>query len=194
MTCTLTRSGLGGSTGRTNRDFGVIETDARDVAEAARIFQADWDRKQYAPAKSHLLVSPSNARAGILGLIGAAQKTLRIEDEEMYDAAAEDALIAAARRGVDVEVLLPVPSGSDGWADDAAHLASGGVHVRYLGAPYLHAKLIVADGGLAFVGSQNFSPTSLDQNREVGVLIADAAALHLLNDTFGRDWAVGAAA
>jgi phosphatidylserine/phosphatidylglycerophosphate/cardiolipin synthase-like enzyme len=49
----------------------------------------------------------------------------------------------------------------------------------------VHAKLILADAGLAFVGSQNFSATSLDKNREVGVAIAD---------TFGRDWAVSEAA
>jgi cardiolipin synthase len=196
LTCNLTRSGLGGSVAQTNRDFGVIETNARDVAEATHIFLADWDRTRYQPAASHLLISPGNARAGILGMINGAQKTLSIEDEEMYDRASEDALLAAARRGVDVELLLPMPNadGSVAWVKDVPRLMAGGVHVRYLGAPYVHAKFILADSGLAFVGSQNFSATSLDQNREVGVAIADTAALHLLADTFEGDWAVSEAA
>ncbi len=196
MTCNLTLSGLGGSSAQRNRDFGVIDTDAKYVAEAGRIFLADWDRTPYQPAASHLLVSPINARAGILGMIAGARKSLRLEDEEMYDRAAEDALIAAARRGVDVELILP-PSDTEDSAfqgKDVQRLIAGGIHVRYLGAPYVHAKLILADGARAFVGSQNFSATSLDHNREVGVVIADTEALQQLADTFGRDWAASQAA
>ncbi len=145
---------------------------------------------------SHLLVSPVNARAGILGIITGAQKTLHIEDEEMYDKASEDALIAAALRGVDVELVLPTSDtdNPDFQGNDVPRLIAGGVYVHYLGAPYVHAKLILADGTLALVGSQNFSATSLDKNREVGVVIADRAAIQMLTSTFERGWAVGKAA
>ena len=60
-----------------------------------------------------------------------------------------------------------------------------------MSAPYIHAKVIVADGWLAFVGSENFSATSLDENREVGLLLADTTALATITTTFERDWAVG---
>src|SRR5690242_303577 len=113
MTCNLTLSGLGGSSAQTNRDYGVIETDKQDVAEAARNFQADWNHTTYQPGASHMLVSPDNARAGILGVISGAQKTLRLGDEEMYDRAWEDALIAAAKRGVNVELVLPTADSDD---------------------------------------------------------------------------------
>jgi phosphatidylserine/phosphatidylglycerophosphate/cardiolipin synthase-like enzyme len=87
LTGNLTRSGLGGSPAQVNRDFRGIETDAQDVAEAVHIFQADWDHTHYQPSASHLLVSLVNAQAGILGLIGGAQQTLHIGDEEMFDTA-----------------------------------------------------------------------------------------------------------
>lgn len=114
----------------------------------------------------------------------------------MYDRASEDALIAAAKRGVDVELVLPTADSDDPsfQGNDVPRLVANGVHVRYLGAPYVHAKLILADGVLAVVGSQNFSATSLDKNREVGVVIADKTAIQALASTFGRDWAVGKAA
>jgi phosphatidylserine/phosphatidylglycerophosphate/cardiolipin synthase-like enzyme len=70
-------------------------------------------------------------------VIAGAQKPLHLEDEEMYDATAENALIAAVRRGVDVEVILP-PSDTEDSAfqgKDVQRLIAGGVHVRYLGAP-----------------------------------------------------------
>ena len=58
----------------------------------------------------------------------------------------------------------------------------------------MHAKLIVADGTLGFVGSENFSATSLDENREVGLLIADTSTLATLNSTFQSDWSNATAA
>ena len=53
----------------------------------------------------------------------------------------------------------------------ATFLGGKGIPVKYAIAQfYLHAKLIIADG-VAFVGSENMSPTSLTQNREVGALV-----------------------
>ena len=42
--------------------------------------------------------------------------------------------------------------------------------MRYLSQPYPHPKLIIADER-AFLGSQNISVSSLDKNREVGILV-----------------------
>lgn len=194
LTCNLSKSGLGGSSAGANRDYGVIDTDASDVAEVAAIFQADWDHTHANVNNPRIVVSPINARGSLESLIRNAHRSLLVEDEEMYDTASEDALIAAAQRGVTVEVLLPPPSGSSSYGADVARLKAGGVHVRYASVPYMHAKLIVADGALAFTGSENFSSTSLDENRELGILLADPAALATLTHTFTQDWALAVAA
>ena len=73
-------------------------------------------------------------------------------------------------------------------------LLQGGVHVRYIAIVYMHAKMLLADGQLAFVGSENFSATSLDDNRELGIMIADPTALATLNQTFQQDWSSAQAA
>jgi cardiolipin synthase len=138
---------------------------------------------------ANLVVSPVNSRAKITALIASAQTSLQIEDEEMYDTSSENALIAAARRGVSVRLILPWPA--DIEVADVARLKAGGVQLVYVSAPFIHAKVIVADGRLAFVGSENFSSTSLDENREVGLLLADTTALATITTTFERDWAVG---
>jgi phosphatidylserine/phosphatidylglycerophosphate/cardiolipin synthase-like enzyme len=59
---------------------------------------------------------------------------------------------------------------------------------------YMHAKIIVADEQKAFVGSENISTTSLDRNRELGVLIADSNVINTLQQTFQQDWGVSQAA
>lgn len=195
LTANLSASGLGGYSATTgNREYLMLDANPDDVRDLRAIFQADWDRVAPHVRVPRLVVSPVNARASLLGLIASAHKTLDLEDEEMYDRQSEDALIAAARRGVAVRLVLPAPGNTSpsGQSDDVTRLRQGGVQVRYLVAPYMHAKLIAADGMLAFAGSENFSSTSLDENREVGLMIADPHALDIFTHTFAQDWALGA--
>jgi phosphatidylserine/phosphatidylglycerophosphate/cardiolipin synthase-like enzyme len=42
-----------------------------------------------------------------------------------------------------------------------------------------------------FVGSENFSRTSLDDNRELGLIISDPAALSAMARTFAADFGNG---
>ena len=107
LTANLTRSALGGSSVARNREFGVIDTHSDDVAEAVAIFQADWNRTQPTLHDSNMVVSPVNSRTRISSLLNSARTSLLVEDEEMYDSASIDALIAAAKRGVDVRLILP---------------------------------------------------------------------------------------
>lgn len=187
LTANFSKSGLGGSSYADNREYGVIDTDVADVREAANIFQADWALTTPTLSDPYLVVSPVNARQRLLAFIADARTTLAVEDEEMYDTQTENALIAAAKRGVNVEVVLPKPSGSSSGSD-VASLLGGGVHVRYSTNVYMHAKMMVADGRLGFVGSENFSANSLDDNRELGILIADPSAIATLTHTFQQDW------
>ncbi|HLY32239.1 MAG TPA: phospholipase D-like domain-containing protein, partial [Ktedonobacterales bacterium] len=186
MSCNLTYTGLGGGSDA-DRDYGVIDTNSADVQEAANIFNADWQRQTPTLTDPNLVVSPVNARSKLAGLIGSAHHTLYVEDEEMYDAQSENELIAAAKSGVNVEVIVPSSAVSQDGSD-VQRLIQGGVHVRDISTPYMHAKLIIADGSEAFVGSENFSANSLDDNRELGLLISDQSAISTLNQTFGGDW------
>ncbi len=193
LTSNLSRAGLGGSGTTANREYGVIDTDAGDVADVRELFLADWERRAPVLRQARLVVSPVNARPELAALMDGAARGLRLEDEEMFDTRSEDRLIAAARRGVDVRVVLPAPSaGAPDSGTGVARLVRGGVRVRYLTAPYMHAKLLLTDDRLAFVGSENFSATSLESNRELGIVLADPAGLGTLSGTFEQDWALAA--
>jgi len=54
---------------------------------------------------------------------------------------------------------------------------------------YLHAKLLIADG-VAFVGSENMSTTSMTQNREMGALVFEPDQAAVIQNQFNADWAV----
>ena len=172
-----------------NREYGVVDRAPGDVAEMEGLFEADWNRTTYQPLQPDLVVSPVNARARLLHLIGAAGRELDVESEEVQDRALEDALAAAAHRGVHVRLVIsPASSGRDANAPGLARVKAGGVQVRELSRPYIHAKIFLADGAVAFVGSENISTASLDGNRELGVFVNSPAALQRMASTFQQDW------
>jgi cardiolipin synthase len=194
LTCNLTLSGLGGSSGATDRDYGVIDSNAADVSEVMAIFSADWNHQTAKLTVSRLVVSPENSRADLQALIASAHTGLLLEDEEMSDAQSEDALIAAAERNVRVQLILPMPSPPSSTSPDIARLLAAGVQVRYSTTLYMHAKLIVVDSRLGFAGSENFSTTSLNKNRELGIVMSDPTAISTFTSVFAEDWGAAQAA
>ena len=92
-------------------------------------------------------------------------------------------LEAAARRGVDVQLVLP--GFSDFWAVHAAgrarygRLLEAGVRIHERRDALLHAKTAVVDGVWSTVGSANMDFRSFLHNDEVGVVV--------LGEGFGRE-------
>lgn len=174
-----------------NREYLALDDDPTDVARLSALFQDDWDRKSADLTDPNLVVSPINARADLAALISEAKQRLDLEAEELQDPATEDLLGAAAKRGVEVRMILPLPTGGpDSNATARTKMTREGVKVRELRNPYVHAKAIVVDQREAFLGSENLSAPSLDQNREVGLLLGDPATVRQLEATFQRDWEV----
>jgi phosphatidylserine/phosphatidylglycerophosphate/cardiolipin synthase-like enzyme len=182
----------------TSRDFLVIDTSRADVAAITAVFTADFAHRSVQPGdgSGDLVWSPTNAQARLLGLINGATRSLRIYSEEMGDTAVEDALIAAARRGVDVQVCGENESGE--YDSAYARLARAGVHISYYGNPdgfYIHGKVIEADYGTShakvFIGSENFSSTSLNRNRELGIITSAPAILSAIAIAFAGDFQRG---
>ncbi len=193
MTSNFSRAALGGysgSNGYSNREYDIVDTNPQDVQAVAAIFQADWNRTTAQINDPNLVVSPINARNSFIALINSAHSTLIVEAEEMNDSTIEQALTNAAQRGVQVQVILPASSGtsSDSNSQGINTIKQGNVQVREDSHLYMHAKMMLVDGQKAFVGSENISTQSLDQNRELGIIVADQGVLHTLQQTFQEDW------
>jgi cardiolipin synthase len=149
-----------------NREFGIIDKNPADITEITAVFENDWNRTAPVLSDPNLIWSPVNSRIRINKLIDGAKKSLYVENEEMQDTNVEDHLISAANRGVDVRVVMsPSNFKNDANAPGRDRIKKGGVKVRLLKSPYIHAKILIADGSRAFVGSENFSPTSMNRNR-----------------------------
>ncbi|HEY6471204.1 MAG TPA: phospholipase D-like domain-containing protein [Candidatus Dormibacteraeota bacterium] len=176
------------------RDVAVIDRTPSDIAAIASVFNADYDGTRITPAAGADLVwSPTTSSPDLLGLINGARHHLLVENEEMDNTSITDALIAAAHRGVVVDVCM---TNSSDWSSAFRELTSAGVHVRVYAASaalYIHAKVLVSDAGtsaqLAFVGSQNFSTESLKYNRELGMTLRGSAMVGQLAAMIDRDFA-----
>ncbi|HET8911566.1 MAG TPA: phosphatidylserine/phosphatidylglycerophosphate/cardiolipin synthase family protein [Ktedonobacteraceae bacterium] len=191
MTSNFTNSALGGRSTIQNREYDLVDTNPEDVQSVISIFNADWNRHGVQLEDPNIVASPLNARRNFIALIDSTRQSLLIEAEEMQDTSVEQALVLTARRGVSIQVILPASSSgtSDSNSAGITRLRQSGIVVREDQRLYMHAKMMVADGRLAFVGSENISAASLDRNRELGLMIADHQVISQLQKTFQLDWA-----
>jgi hypothetical protein len=177
------------------RDFWVADVRPSDVSAVISTFNADFEGGGSSSVPSGGLVWSPGSTQTLVDLIASANRTLLVENEEMDSPPIQSALIAASQRGVDVEVVM---SQDSEWTQALDRLASSGVHVRVLSPSqvYIHAKVICADcstrGGTTFIGSENFSTSSLVYNRELGVITSSVTAVRAVRSAVDTDFASGA--
>ena len=169
-----------------NRELAVITTRPDDVAQAAAIFEVDWRHGGDTPP-GPLVVSPTTSREDLLALINRAERTLDVYAEVVRDEEMLGALIDAVNRGVEVRLVMSGDPG-DSNARDRANLAAAGLDVVLTSQLYIHAKMFLVDGRELFIGSQNMTATSLDQNRELGIILTDAGSIERAAGIFERDY------
>jgi cardiolipin synthase len=101
------------------------------------------------------------------------------------------AIQSAARRGVDVRIILPEFNNHKyaGLASKALFedLLQAGVRIFERNPPFIHAKAMVIDNSLALVGTANLDIRSLELNYETTVLFADPDAVSTLKQMIRDD-------
>jgi len=187
------------NTGTGSRDFGITTPDTGIINEMDSVFEADWKNAEnngdVTPPVSNpnLAWAPVNAVQQLTKLINAANQSLDVEVENLGLDDVINALNAAVVRGVAVRLIMPECTGNN--ANNYAAMAkTKGVqlHVEHdgksLDQPYLHAKMIVADGKINYIGSINYSYNSMIKSRELGVIFTDSGIGGKLSDEFKIDW------
>lgn len=176
------------------RDFAVMTTEPPEVAEIIRCFEADWSRQQFiSPVSSSLIWCPGMGRRQIAQFIDGAKHSLFIQNERFQDAIIVEHIVQAQLRGVKVHVMTR-PSHSlrpeqlvDG-VGDLRIMQDVGIKLRKIKHLKLHAKLLLADGSRAIVGSINLTTGSFDRRRELAIQVGDGDILSRLCDVLHEDW------
>lgn len=180
------------------------------IRQIERVFEDDWTfsgKKRFTPAEVHATEACDPSKPGciacriipdgpdrdygkiellLLGALACAQKSVSIVTPYFLpDSNMLDALILAAMRGVQVEVIIPQKSNIFGmdWAMQAnfARLLEKGVRIYRAQPPFDHSKLMVMDDAWSFVGSSNWDVRSFKLNFETGMECFDADLAARLN-------------
>jgi cardiolipin synthase A/B len=176
------------------RDYGVITDDPAQVAEVAVGFDADWRHVPFHPdPQAGLLWSVTNARPLMAQFIDQARHSLDIQHPKFVDATIVERLVGAQERGVHVRVLC---GGRHGLSDydvldtfaSLRLLQRAGIRVHRQKHLKLHAKLILADGKRALLGSMNIDRSAFDLRRELGISFDDEPIIERLSHIFNHEW------
>ena len=172
----------------TARDFGVLDKDQNDVHSIENAFTSDWNNQNTTTDNADDLVWSPGSDIDMLLIIQSAKKELDIYNEEMADQRIIGALDNAVKRGIAVKIIMTYQTA---WKPAFEELKNDGAELHLFHGEkglYIHAKMILADQANVFLGSENFSYGSLDQNRELGIFLSDPAILNSLQKTFSEDW------
>lgn len=178
------------------RGWIVVTDKPATVAGVEATFDADFRHNHRPPTRgvvpqgSQLIWSPG-AQAPLVRLIGSARPgtTLYAEDEQLDSAAIVQALVAAAKRGVTVDLTM---TANPDWTAAFTTLVAGGVHVS-LYAPtaplYIQSKAISVNGRTVYVGSINFTTAMMEADRNMGIITTDPTVVRGITSTMARDFA-----
>lgn len=124
-----------------------------------------------------------------LGIIYSAKKYLYIATPYLiagYET--EEAIIFAAKRGVDVRIITPhVPDKAYVFAmtrASYAKLIAAGVKIYEYAPGFIHSKIVVADDEIGVVGTVNFDYRSFVHHYECGAFIARDPVLKTIREDF----------
>lgn len=179
------------------RDFTILITDPAMISEINRVFDNDTQEKKSQPSNINLLWGPDKQRKNLLKLIHQAKKSISIYQQDIQDKDICNALIEKTKKDkVQVKIVMtpfPFSKTKDNNFKNQMKLKKAGAQVRFLeNGVYVHAKVMIIDGGTktqrAYLGSCNFYPSSIDDNRELGVILTGSKNIQKLESIFEEDF------
>ena len=176
------------------RDYAVVTDDPDEVSEIIQCFEADWSRKPFDLGdKARLIWCNTNGRERIAHFIDKAADTIYVHNERYQDPVIIERLVRAEERGVKVHVMARPPHTLK--KEKLIESVSGlrimhdvGIKVHKVKQLKLHAKMLLADGDGAIIGSINFAPGSFDARRELAIEVRDKHVVHRLDKVARHDW------
>lgn len=176
------------------RDYAVVTRDKDEVAEIIECFEADWLRAEFSPGDhSRLIWCVGNGRQRLGQLIDDARHSLWLQNERYQDPVIIEHIVRAKERGVKVHVMARPPhklkkeklvEGVSGLRI----LRDVGIKIHKLKHVKLHAKVLLADGKRAIIGSINLAPGSFDSRRELAIEVRDKHVVDRIHDVLKHDW------
>lgn len=175
-----------------NREVFFFGTDTWLLVSLHQLFYNDWMSQPTKKDALHpnLIVCPFNCRQRIESLLEHAHTSIVMYQQYIADDGIQNILRAKHDAWLDIKIIL-----WDMWDSESKWNASDERFYQYMwssikkqASPYVHAKAILIDNQFLLVWSMNMSDTSLDKNREIGVLLVNQYQIEKLMNMFMKDW------
>ena len=135
---------------------------------------------------------PETGSSIIVKAIDSAKNSVRLKMYLFTSDAVRDALIAAAKRGVDVRILMELnPYGGTTTNVDLFNAVKGTpVKMKWSSFDFrfTHEKSLVIDDQIAFIMTHNITSSSFNANREYGVIVSRAEDVAEIIKVYEADW------
>jgi len=180
-----------------NREHFFYSTNTGVWNSLNTIFEKDWNWEEILLSDIHpnLVVCNINCRNVIETMLESAERSILIQTQYIVDERILDIL--------ESKVSL-YPSTGLGWQDkkdfDIRFVVSdtdtsddllnyfGPAVARKFNIYYNHTKMVLIDDNILLLWSMNLSENSLDQNREIWILLIDEDLIRKYKELFENDW------
>lgn len=172
-----------------------------DGESASGSFPTEFNANTVPVDRTELLLAPDNAEKAILDALEAAEHSIDVKQVQIGDSSFPflQAVLDAAERGVTVRILLSSTwyardenARLRDWLNEQARIEDLPLEARLAepGDAYekIHAKGIVIDRDRALVGSINWNNNSVQNNREVALLLEGRDVAGYYREVFEADW------
>ena len=170
-----------------NREHFFFTYDQSIRESLTALFEADRSWKSLSSDLLHpnLVVCPLNCRETIEELLQWATESIWMQQQYLEDPSLIQLVRDKAARSSDIDIRLSL-STSDHNYPLARYF--GSQKVRIIKKPYIHTKTILVDDQYLLLGSMNLSTNSLDNNREIWIIITERSVIDDWKKQFLEDW------
>ena len=164
----------------TQREYYVLGDQPEIVNNLKILFEKDWKGEQVLPSDIHpnILFCPIDCRYKIEQLLKTAQMSIRTQNQYLDDPSLQQ--IFSAKTGLDIRITLPNDKKNFQYRPIQSQ-------IKLLTSPRIHAKAILIDDTYLVISSINFSSNSMDNNREIGIIITDQESIIKYKKQFLQD-------
>ncbi len=168
-----------------NREHFFVSQHTWMLESLERVFEKDrnWEKILVEDLHPNLVVCNINCRAVVEQLLSSAIDSIVIETQYITDDNVWGILDEKVKSDLDVKLLV---SKTDSNNDLLKYFWP--LIARTLKNPYVHTKMILIDNKILLLGSMNLSDNSLDNNREIGILLINQQLIQNFLRQFNKDW------
>lgn len=156
----------------TNREYFFYSYNSDIYQSLMTIFEKDWEWISIKQSDIHpnLLVCPINCRSVLEKLIESAKESIVIQNQYIEDPRLLWLLGEKIKSLWNWKVQIQLPESDKNKQLQKQRWKS---IVQLIKKPYIHAKMMLIDNQILYLWSINFSTNSMDNNRELWILLKD---------------------